>query len=116
MLVILNKLGTIHYIRFSSVYNLAIVSCSHSESNGDTANADGALSSAVNSRSQQILPESTILTTTPLEQFTVVPEHSEPEPTPTTEIGLQVKPKRTSRLLRSMPRRLRRALPAAELA
>ena len=52
----------------------------------------------------------------PLEQLTVVPEHSEPEPTPTTEMGLQVRPRRTLRSLRSMPRRPRRAWPAAEFA
>ena len=52
----------------------------------------------------------------PLEQLTVVPEHSEPEPTPTTEMGLQVRPRRTLRSLRLMPRRLRRAAPAAEFA
>lgn len=57
-----------------------------------------------------------ILTKTPSVQDTVVPLHSEPEPTPTTEIGLQVKPRRTLRSLMSMPIALRMAAPAAELA
>lgn len=43
-------------------------------------------------------------------------EHVEPEPTPTTLIGLQSSPRRTFRSLRSIPSALRRAAPAAELA
>lgn len=57
-----------------------------------------------------------MLTTTPLVQDTVVPLQAEPVPTPITEIGLQVKPKRTLTSLRSMPSKPRRAEPAAELA
>ena len=53
-------------------------------------------------------------TSTPLVQDTVVPEHSEPEPTPITEMGLQVKPMRPLMLLASIPRRPRRAAPAAD--
>ena len=52
----------------------------------------------------------------PLEQETVVPLHASPVPTPITVIGLQVKPKRTLRSLRSTPIALRIAAPAAELA
>lgn len=56
------------------------------------------------------------LTTTPLEQLTVVPLHAEPVPTPMTLMGLQVKPNRTSRSLKLMPSKPRRALPVSELA
>lgn len=56
------------------------------------------------------------LTITPFEQETVLVEHSEPEPTPTTEMGLQVSPSRTFKSLRLMPRLLRIAVPDAELA
>ena len=56
------------------------------------------------------------LTTRPLEQETVVPLHSLPEPTPTTLMGLQVRPRRTFRSERLTPIALSRAAPAAELA
>ena len=56
------------------------------------------------------------LTTTPLEQETVVPLHSEPDPTPMTLMGLQVRPRSTSRLERLTPMLFRMAVPAAELA
>ena len=53
---------------------------------------------------------------TPPEQETVCPEHSEPEPTPTTLMGLQVNPSRTFKSERLMPRSPRRAEPSFELA
>ena len=49
-------------------------------------------------------------------QETEVPEHSEPEPTPTTEMGLQVRPRRTFRSLRLTPILFKMAVPEAELA
>ena len=52
----------------------------------------------------------------PLEQLTVVPEQVLPEPTPTTVMGLQVRPRSTSRLERLTPMLFRMAVPAAELA
>ena len=51
-----------------------------------------------------------------LEQDTVVPLHSEPEPTPTTLMGLQSRPSPTLRSWRTTPSRPSRAEPAAELA
>ena len=51
-----------------------------------------------------------------LEQETVVPLHSEPEPTPTTEMGLQVNPTKALTSCRTTPRSPRIALPDAELA
>lgn len=53
-------------------------------------------------------------TTTPLEQETVLPEHADPEPTPTTEMGLQVRPIRPLMSLASIPRALRMAMPEAD--
>lgn len=46
----------------------------------------------------------------------MVPLHSDREPTPTTLIGLHVRPKMTFRSLTSTPMALRTAAPAAELA
>lgn len=53
---------------------------------------------------------------TPFEQDTVVPLHSEPEPTPTTLMGLQVSPMSPLTSLASMPMALRIAAAAAEEA
>ena len=53
---------------------------------------------------------------TPLEQDTVVPLHSEPDPTPTTLMGLQSRPRRTLVFWSTMPSSPSKAVPAAELA
>lgn len=55
-------------------------------------------------------------TMTPLEQLTVVPLHSEPDPTPTTLMGLQSRPSGTLTSCSTTPSRPRRAAPAAEFA
>ena len=57
-----------------------------------------------------------VLTTIPLEHETVDPEHSEPEPTPTTEMGEQLRPRRTVRSCSVTPSNPRRNEPVAELA
>lgn len=55
-------------------------------------------------------------TKTPSVQETVLPLHSEPEPTPTTLMGLQSSPRRTSTPETATPSRPRRAEPSLELA
>lgn len=45
-----------------------------------------------------------------------MPLHSEPEPTPTTLMGLQVRPTRALTSLASMPMAFKMAAPAAEPA
>ena len=52
----------------------------------------------------------------PLEQETVVPEHVLPEPIPTTVMGLQVRPSKTSRSERDTPILFKRVVPATESA
>ena len=56
------------------------------------------------------------LTMTPLEQLTGLEEHAEPEPTPTTLMGLQSRPSATSRSSSTTPMDFKSAVPAAELA
>ena len=68
----------------------------HLESDRDAADADTALYTADSDRTLELGKEKQ-LTTTPLEQETVVLLHSEPEPTPTTLMGLQSNPRATSR-------------------
>ena len=53
---------------------------------------------------------------TPSVQETVVPLHSEPEPTPTTLMGLQVRPMRAVTSWTATPMALRMAAAAEESA
>ena len=57
-----------------------------------------------------------VLTTTPLEHETGVEEHVGPEPTPTTEMGEQLRPRRTERSCSVTPSNPRRNEVVAELA
>ena len=84
-----------------------------SGSDGDASDANGVLVTTI---SRVSVCGACSLTTMPLEQLTVVPEQVLPEPTPMTVMGLQTKPRATSRSSRTTPMLLRRAAPAAELA
>ena len=56
------------------------------------------------------------LTVIPSVQVTVLPLHSEPEPTPMTLTGLQSRPRMTFASCTLMPNALSKAAPATELA
>ena len=84
------------------------------ESDGYTADADATLKQRFSQYANRAAYNA--LTKTPLVQETVVPLHSEPDPTPTTLMGLQVNPRRTFKSERSTPRTPRIAEPSFELA